>query len=170
MTHEKREGEVELAVDPATMAADGHVVFIGRIRSPWTSRDECPKNMGEARARNRPATVEVAPPYREGLTGLEGMTHLALLTWLDRSPRNLVVQTPRHTGMPRGVFALRSPARPNPVGLHVVTVVSLDRDNGLIGIDGIDVLDGTPIIDIKPYFASVDSVADATVGWLEKKT
>jgi tRNA (adenine37-N6)-methyltransferase len=168
MTTEMRDGEIALPFDPATLPPDGHVVFIGRIRSPWTSREQCPKNMGAARERQAHATVEVDPPYRDGLAGLEGTTHLALLTWLDRAPRNLIVQNPRHAGTPKGVFALRSPARPNPVGLHIVTIVSLDREAGLIELDGIDVLDGTPLIDIKPYFATVDSVADATVGWKER--
>lgn len=165
--YDKREGEVALPRDPAQMPADGHVVFIGRIRSPWTRREDCPKNMGAARERQAPATVEIDPLFRDGLTGLEGTTHLALLTWLD-TPRNLIIQSPRHAGAPKGVFALRSPARPNPIGLHVVSVVSLDRKTGLIEIDGIDVLDGTPLIDLKPYIPAIDSVSEATVGWREK--
>lgn len=168
MSWQLREGETALAFDPADLPADGHVVFIGRIRSPWGSRDECPKNMRAAREKGALATVEVDARYRAGLTGLEGTTHLALLTWLDRAPRNIIIQKPRHAGTSKGTFALRSPARPNPIGLHIVTVESLDREAGLIGIDGIDVLDGTPLIDIKPYFASVDSVTDATVSWKER--
>jgi len=164
MDWQLREGEIALAFDPADLPADGHVVFIGRIRSPWTGRDECPKNMGAARDAGKHATIEVDAPYRPGLDGLKGTTHLALLTWLDRAPRNIIVQNPRHAGTSKGTFALRSPARPNPIGLHIVTVVSLDREAGLIGIDGVDVLDGTPLLDIKPYFASVDSVPDAAVG------
>lgn len=168
MENEQREGEVALEQDPARMAPDGHVVFIGHIRSPWTRREDCPKNMGQARERQKTASVEIDPLYRQGLTSLDGTTHLALLTWLDRAPRNLIIQKPRHADAAKGVFALRSPARPNPIGLHIVTVLSLDRENGLIGIDGIDVLDGTPVIDVKPYFASIDSVANASVGWKDQ--
>jgi tRNA-Thr(GGU) m(6)t(6)A37 methyltransferase TsaA len=160
---EKREGELELAADPARLPPDGHIVFIGRVRSPWTIRDDCPRNMAAARERGATATVEVAPVYRPGLAGLENASHVALLTWLDRSPRNLIVQKPRHAAHPRGVFALRSPARPNPVGLHVARLVALDRRQGLLTLDAIDVLDGTPVIDIKPYYASTDAVAEATV-------
>jgi len=160
---EKREGEVELATDPAGLPADGHVVCIGRIRSPWVSREECPRNMARARERGMPASVEVAPDYRPGLAGLEGASHVAILTWLDRSARNLIVQKPRHAPRPKGVFALRSPARPNPVGLHVARLTGVDIDAGVLTLDAIDVLDGTPVIDIKPYYASTDSVPEATV-------
>jgi tRNA-Thr(GGU) m(6)t(6)A37 methyltransferase TsaA len=160
---ERREGEVELATDPASLPPDGHVVFIGRIRSPWTSREECPRNMAQARERAAPASVKVAPDYRPGLAGLEGASHVAILTWLDRSARNLIVQKPRHALHPKGVFALRSPARPNPIGLHVTRLTGLDIGAGILTLDAMDVLDGTPVIDIKPYYASTDSVPEATV-------
>ncbi|MDN5928240.1 MAG: tRNA (N6-threonylcarbamoyladenosine(37)-N6)-methyltransferase TrmO [Hyphomicrobiales bacterium] len=165
---EKREGEVELAIDPANLPADGHVVFIGHIRSPWISREECPKNMARARERGIPATVEVTSDYRPGLAGLEGASHVAILTWLDRSARNLIVQKPRHAPHPKGVFALRSPARPNPVGLHVARLTGVDIGAGILTLDAIDVLDGTPVIDIKPYYASTDSVPEATVARSEQ--
>lgn len=85
-----------------------------------------------------------------------------MLTWLDRSMRDLIVQKPRHAAAPSGVFALRSPARPNPIGLHVCRIVAVDAANGIVQLDSIDVLDGTPLIDIKPYFASTDSIPDAS--------
>ena len=160
---EKREGEVELAFDPADMPADGQVVFIGRIHSPWTAREDCPKNMARARERRAPASIEITPDYRPGLAGLERASHVVILTWLDRSARNLIVQKPRHAARPKGVFALRSPARPNPVGLHVARLLGVDIEAGVLTLDAIDVLDGTPVIDIKPYYASTDSILDATV-------
>jgi tRNA-Thr(GGU) m(6)t(6)A37 methyltransferase TsaA len=159
---EAREGEEALEFDPGALPGDGHVVFIGRLNSPWKSRDECPKNMADARKLGKPASVEIDARYRRGLQGLERFSHVVLLTWLDRSRRDLIIQNPRHAEAPRGTFSLRSPVRPNPVGLHVAKLVSLDVENGLIGIDAIDALDGTPIIDVKPYFASIDSVPDAT--------
>ncbi len=158
---DRREGEEALEIDPATMAADAHVVFIGRIASPWTSRQECPKNMRAAREAGRPATLTVEAPYRAGLAGLEGVSHVAILTWLHQAPRTLIVQKPRHAVQPKGVFALRSPVRPNPVGLHVVRLTGLDAASGRLDLEAIDVLDGTPVIDIKPYYASTDSVPEA---------
>lgn len=158
---EARDGETALAQDPATMPPDAHLVFIGRIRSPWTARQDCPKNMAAARASGRQATLEVEPLYRPGLAGLAGTSHVVVLSWLGLAPRNLIVQQPRHAAAPKGVFALRSPARPNPVGLHVAGLVALDAEAGLLTLDAIDVLDGTPVIDIKPYFASIDSFPDA---------
>lgn len=163
-TQDKRDGEIELDFDPTEMATDAGLVFIGRVRSPWTDREECPKNMAAARERGMPALVEVDAAWRSGLSGLERASHIALLTWLDRAPRNLIVQKPRHASQPRGVFALRSPARPNPVGLHVVRLVSLDPEAGILTLEAIDVLDGTPVIDVKPYYASTDAVPDAVVG------
>jgi tRNA (adenine37-N6)-methyltransferase len=158
---EKREGEVRLAQDPSDMTPDGHVVFIGRIRSAWTTREDCPKNMAAARATGMQATIEIDAPYRPGLGGLAGTSHLAVLTWLNLAPRNLIVQKPRHATEPKGVFALRSPARPNPIGLHVVKPIAIDMAAGTLTLDGIDVLDGTPVIDLKPYFASIDAFPEA---------
>lgn len=159
----QRDGETPLGFDPATLPGDAQVVFIGRIRSPWQSREDCPKNMREARERGLPATVEVDAPYRSGLTGLERVSHVVLLTWFDRARRDLIVQKPRHATIATGTFALRSPVRPNPIGMHVAKLVALDAVAGLLTLDAIDALDGTPLIDLKPYFASVDSVPEAAI-------
>lgn len=159
--NERRDGERALGFDPAELPGDGHVVFIGRVSSPWKSRDECPKNMADARETGKTASLVVDEPYRAGLAGLERFSHIVLLSWFDRSRRNLIVQNPRHAGAPRGTFSLRSPVRPNPVGMHVAKLVSLDIETGILEIDAIDLLDGTPVIDIKPYFASIDSMPDA---------
>lgn len=157
----QRDGEAALAVDPSAMPADGGVVFIGRIRTPFVSREDCPKNMAEARSLGRGATVEISPPFRQGLDGLSRFSHAVILTWLDRAPRHLIRQKPRHAAVARGVFSLRSPARPNPIGLHVVAIRSVDVEAGLIMLDAIDVLTQTPVIDVKPYFASTDAVPEA---------
>ncbi|MEF2554311.1 SAM-dependent methyltransferase [Aurantimonas sp. A2-1-M11] len=136
---------------------DAGLVFIGRIRSAWTDRAQCPKNVARARETGEPATIALDPRWRRGLTGLEPGGWVLLLTWLDRAERNLALQMPRHADAPRGTFSLRSPVRPNPVGLHLVRIVSIDPETGVIAVDAIDVLDGTPLIDIKPYLASVDA-------------
>ncbi|MBO6902418.1 MAG: tRNA (N6-threonylcarbamoyladenosine(37)-N6)-methyltransferase TrmO [Rhizobiaceae bacterium] len=159
---ERREGEAALDFDPAELQGDGHVVFIGRVSSPWKSRDGCPRNMADARETGQAASLTIDAPYRPGLAGLERFSHIVLLSWFDRSRRNLIVQNPRHAEAPRGTFSLRSPVRPNPIGMHVAKLLSLDAEAGLIGIDAIDLLDGTPVIDVKPYFTSIDSFPDAT--------
>jgi tRNA (adenine37-N6)-methyltransferase len=161
---ERRDGEIPLEIAPAGMAGDANLVFIGRIVSPWTSRDNCPKNMAEARERGRPAEVTVEPPYRPGLQGLERVSHVVILSWLGRAMRNLIVQKPRHAPEAKGVFALRSPVRPNPIGLHVARLTLLDIGAGRLTLDAIDTLDGTPVLDIKPYYASTDAFPDAVTG------
>lgn len=158
---ERRGGEELLEQDPAGQPPDGHVVFIGRVLSPWVERENCPRNMRAARETGQAASLLIDEPYRPGLAGLERVTHIHVLTWMHHAPRNLIVQKPRHATEAKGVFALRSPARPNPVGLHSAGLLSFDIETGRIELDAIDALDGTPIIDIKPYFPSVDVLADA---------
>ncbi|ESY75888.1 tRNA (N6-threonylcarbamoyladenosine(37)-N6)-methyltransferase TrmO [Mesorhizobium sp. M0051] len=160
---EEREGERRLENDPASMPPDGGIVFIGRIASPWATRETCPKNMRAAGETGQPAVLTIDAPYREGLQGLERASHVIILSWLHHAPRDLIVQKPRHAAEAKGVFSLRSPARPNPIGLHVARLVGLDQDTGRIDLDAIDVLDGTPVIDLKPYFASTDAFAEATI-------
>jgi tRNA-Thr(GGU) m(6)t(6)A37 methyltransferase TsaA len=86
-------------------------------------------------------------------------SHLILLYWLDGSRRDLLVQAPKHLDAPRGTFSLRSPVRPNPIGLAVVELLGVEGNR--LRVRNIDCRDGTPLIDIKPYFASTDSVPDA---------
>ena len=98
-----RPGETAIALPSAF---DAGLYFIGRIRTPWRLREECPKNGGESDA---VCTIELEERYAAGRSGVETCTHLVVLYWMDRAPRDLVMQTPRHYGVPRGVFALRSP-------------------------------------------------------------
>ncbi len=158
---EARPGEVALPFDPGQEKDRPGVVFIGRIRSPWTQREGCPRNLRQARERGGGGTVEVDAPYRPGLADLSGFSHVILLYWMDKARRDLIVQRPRHSPAPRGVFSVRSPVRPNPIGLAVVKLLSCDAGNGRLEIDAIDCLDGTPLIDIKPYLPSIDAVPDA---------
>lgn len=158
---EIREGERRLDADPAAAPPDAGVVFIGRVSSPWTERAQCPKNMREAGEKGGAARITLDPVYAPGLQGLDRYSHAVLLTWLDRSPRDLIVQKPRHAETAKGTFALRSPVRPNPIGMHIVRILGIDIVRGVIDIEAVDVLDGTPVVDIKPYFASTDSIPDA---------
>ena len=156
-----RDGEVavELPGQP-----DAGVYFIGRIRTPWSERKNCPKN---ARESDAVCTVELDPRWREGLTDVASCSHLVLLYWMDKAPRNLALQVPGHYGTPHGTFALRSPARPNPIAMSVVRLIGIEGCT--LKVVGLDCLDGTPLLDIKPYFASTDSVPEAVVGWHKRK-
>ncbi len=150
-----RDGEVRLPFDPASRG-DAGVAFIGQIRTQWTPHD-CPKNLRQARERGmEPARVEVDSAYRAGLEGIAPGAPLILLYWMAGAPRDLILQAPKHRDGPTGVFALRSPARPNPVALAVVRCLSVDRDAGVLTVDAADCWDGTPLIDIKPWIETVD--------------
>ena len=148
-----REGETAIALPERY---DASLYFIGRIRTPWTRREQCPKN---ARESDAVCTVVIDPRWAQALTGVESCTHLVLLYWMNRSRRDLVLQVPRHYGTARGTFALRSPARPNPIAMSVVHLVGVAGTR--LSVVGLDCLDDTPLLDIKPYFASTDAVADA---------
>ena len=152
-----RPGEVQV---PLPAEPDASLYFIGRIRTPWTRRADCPKN---ARESDAVCTLEVDPRWAQALTHVESCTHLVVLYWMNRSRRDLVLQVPRHYGVARGTFALRSPARPNPIALSVVQLVGAEGTR--LSVIGLDCLDNTPLLDIKPYFASTDAVSDAVVGW-----
>ncbi len=152
-----REGEVAADLPDRF---DASLYFIGRIHTPWQSRDQCPRNGRES---DEICTIAVDPRWAAGLKGLETVSHVLLLYWMDKARRDLVVQAPRHYAEERGTFALRSPVRPNPIAASVVRLVGINGTN--LSVVGLDCLDGTPLLDIKPYFASTDSVPDAKVGW-----
>ena len=156
---EPRTGEITLPFDPAKTADDGAVVFIGRIASPWKTRADCPRNMEQARERGQTASIEIDEVWRPGLDGLQRSTHAVVLYWMQEARRDLIVQCPRRRVDPAGVFALRSPARPNPIALATVRILSIDQAAGRIAIDAIDCLDGTPLLDIKPWSDAIEGIA-----------
>ena len=156
-----RDGEVRVELPDGF---DAGLYFIGRIRTPWPTRDDCPKNGRESDA---VCTIALDARFTAALTGVESSTHLLVLYWMDQARRDLVVQAPRHYGEPRGTFALRSPVRPNPIAASVVKLIK--RDGLELSVIGLDCRDGTPLLDIKPYFASTDAVPDAVVGWHAKR-
>ncbi len=134
----------EISVD-LPEPSDAQLRFIGRIRTPWTTRADCPR---QGSLDGPICTVELFEPWGPALKGLEAHEMVELFYWLDQARRDLVVQNPGSKGDPRGTFALRSPVRPNPIG---VSVVRLDAIDGLtLSVRGLDCLDGTPLIDIKP--------------------
>jgi tRNA-Thr(GGU) m(6)t(6)A37 methyltransferase TsaA len=152
-----RPGEVSA---PLPENFDAGLYFIGRIRTPWKRRQDCPKNARESDAE---CSIEVDPHWAAALSGLETCSHVIVLYWMDQARRDLVFQVPAHYGTGRGTFALRSPARPNPIALTVARLLGIDRTQ--LRVQGLDCLDNTPLLDLKPYFASTDAVPEATVGW-----
>jgi tRNA-Thr(GGU) m(6)t(6)A37 methyltransferase TsaA len=148
--------EGEVATDlPATF--DASLYYVGRIHTPWKQRKDCPKNARESEAI---CTIEVDDRWAPALKDVESCSHLVVLYWMDRSRRDIVLQVPRHYGEQRGTFSLRSPARPNPIAMSVVRLLKVEGNK--LSVVG---LDGTPLLDLKPYFASTDAVPDAVVGW-----
>jgi tRNA-Thr(GGU) m(6)t(6)A37 methyltransferase TsaA len=130
---------------PLPERQDAHLVFIGRLRTPFLTREECPRQ-GDAQA-GPVCRVELDPHWRAALAGIEDFAHLDLLYWMHQARRDLLTQTPRG-GQPVGTFALRSPVRPNPVALSRVALIGVE--DGVLLVRGLDCLDGTPLIDIKP--------------------
>jgi tRNA-Thr(GGU) m(6)t(6)A37 methyltransferase TsaA len=127
-------------------ASDASLHFIGRIHTPWTTRDQCPR---QGRHDGPDCRIEIFAPWDRALSGIEAYGRLEILYWLDRSRRDLILQNPKSDGQRYfGTFALRSPQRPNPIGTSLVTLERVEG-NSLI-VRGLDCLDGTPLIDVKP--------------------
>jgi tRNA (adenine37-N6)-methyltransferase len=139
---ELRTGEVAVLLPPAP---DAGVYFIGVIHTPWRIRGECPK-------RGSPdgpiCSIVVDERWRQALTDIGEHPRIQVLYWMHHARRDLVLQTPISTGRTTGTFALRSPVRPNPIASSVVALVELD--SGTLRVRGLDCLDGTPLIDLKP--------------------
>ena len=148
-----RPGELTLSLPEGF---DAGVYFIGRIRTPFKTRADCPKNTAQSDA---VGTVELDARYAAGLQDLGLYSHIILLYWMDRARRDLIQQVPGHLAHPRGTFALRSPVRPNPIALAAVELMEIAGTR--LTVRNVDCIDGTPLLDIKPYFASIDSFPDA---------
>ena len=134
----------ELAVE-APKSFDAGLAFIGIIRTPWTSRLDCPR---QGRGDGPICRIEVAEPWVAALDGIEAFERIEVLYWLHQSRRDLVRQSPANDGATRGTFSLRSPVRPNPIGTALVTLVK--REGATLSVRGLDCLDRTPLVDLKP--------------------
>lgn len=129
------------------MQAD--LVFIGHIETPYKTLEECPRNVDP----NGPeCRLVVQSKYEDGLLGLDEGREILVLYWLEHADRGLLRQSPTHVRELTGIFALRSPHRPNPIGAAAVRIESIS--GGTIVVRGLDCLDGTPLLDIKPSMAS----------------
>jgi tRNA-Thr(GGU) m(6)t(6)A37 methyltransferase TsaA len=150
-----RPGEVAIELPGAF---DASVHFIGHIRTPFKRREDCPRNTARSEATGQ---VEIDPRYAAGLQDLHLYSHAVLLYWMNEARRDLIQQVPGHLGHPRGTFALRSPVRPNPIALAVVEILGIEGST--VTVRKVDCVDGTPLLDIKPYYPSTDSFPGARV-------
>ncbi len=144
MVRENEIRENEVAVEPPA-ASDAGLTFIGRIATPWTSRMETPR---QGRHDGPICRIEIFAPWVPALTGVEVFERLEILYWLDRSRRDLVLQSPARNGKVHGTFSLRSPVRPNPIGTSIVKLEAVEEN--VLLVRGLDCLDGTPLLDLKP--------------------
>ena len=148
----------EQTVDLAP-ASDAALRFIGTIRTPWQSREDCPR---QGRLDGPECRLVLNPLWRGALRGLEDYEMIEVLYWLDKGRRDLILQSPRSDGKTFGTFALRSPVRPNPIG---TSIVKLERiEGGDLYVRGLDCLDGTPLLDIKPDRCAFTPKAPAKPG------
>lgn len=134
---------------------------IGVVRSPYTDKAQIPKGPGAQH--DAEGTLEIRPDLEAGLTDIEGFSHLYVIWVFDRAEGYDLLSCPPTDVRPHGVFATRAPRRPNPIGLTVVRL--LRRDGPRLHVRGLDMLDGTPIVDIKPYLSSVPA-EELRRGWL----
>jgi tRNA-Thr(GGU) m(6)t(6)A37 methyltransferase TsaA len=156
-----RESEIrpaEIAVAPPA-ATDAGLVFIGRIRTPWTSRLDAPR---QGRLDGPLCRLELFEPWVAALAGLDRYERAEVIYWLHLSRRDLVLQSPANNGTVHGTFSLRSPVRPNPLGTSIVRIVGIDGATVLVR--GLDCLDGTPLLDLKPDRAGFTSLAPPQLG------
>jgi tRNA-Thr(GGU) m(6)t(6)A37 methyltransferase TsaA len=140
--NEIRAGETQVQPPAAT---DAGLIYVGRIHTPWTDRLACPR---QGRLDGPLCRIEVFEPWVAALDGIGAYARLEVLYWLDASRRDLVRQSPATNGTTRGTFALRSPVRPNPIGTSIAALVAFE--GCILTVRGLDCLDGTPLLDLKP--------------------
>lgn len=137
---------------------------IGIIHSPYKDRGQIPY---QGRRTRKISRIEVFKEFEEGLQDIEGFSHIIVIYWFHKSQgHHLLVRTP-WDDIPHGLFATRSPHRPCPLGLTVVELVA--REENILKVKGLDAIDGTPLLDIKPYVLSIDEGSVVKSGWLEGK-
>lgn len=139
---EIRPGEVTVEREAR---ADAQIEFIGRIHTPWTSARDCPR---KGDLEGPLCRIEIFAPWDQALKGIERHSHLQVLYWMHLARRDLVLQSPRHTGTTSGTFSLRSPNRPNPIASSLVALEKVEGN--ILHVRGLDCVDGTPLVDLKP--------------------
>ena len=135
---------------------------IGIVHSPFTTLEQMP--IQPTGAASREGHIDIFSEYQDGLKDLDGFSHIVLLYHFHKAPRVDLTVTPFLDKQPRGIFATRAPTRPNPIGLSIVQLVRIEGRT--IHLANVDILDGTPLLDIKPYVPQFDQPEDVSIGWL----
>ena len=136
---------------------------IGTIHTPFTVLEDMP--IQPKGAAETIGTVELEEQYMQGLADLEGFSHIYLLYEFHMARRTELTVIPFMDTHPRGVFATRSPLRPNHIGISIVQLIGVEKN--IVTVRGIDILNGSPLLDIKPYIAAFDAVQDSRSGWMQ---
>ena len=136
---------------------------IGFVRSPHQTTTGTP--IQPSRARGIEGTIEIAAEYGEALADLDGFSHIILICHLHKASEFKLKVVPYLDTELRGLFATRAPSRPNPIGLSIVRLLGID--GCVLRIEGVDLLDGTPVLDIKPYVRDFDDQTEVRCGWLD---
>ncbi|MDD5188278.1 MAG: tRNA (N6-threonylcarbamoyladenosine(37)-N6)-methyltransferase TrmO [Methanoregula sp.] len=135
---------------------------IGIAHSPFRNAGAPPFQSTFSQAEGK---IEIFPEYQEGLTSIEGFSHLIILSFFDRADRRALTEQPLSDGVAyHGIFATRHYNRPNPIGISYVTLNGVE--GGTLHVTGLDLLEGTPVLDIKPYVPAFDSIPQAVTGWV----
>lgn len=138
---------------------------IGAIYTPFKTKEECP--IQPLYSSETVGRVEVLKEFAPGLKDIEGFSHIYLLYWLDRAGEIKMVRPTFLDDEPHGIYASRHPCRPNGIGLSIVKLSK--RENNVLFVEGVDMLDKTPLLDIKPYIPKFDTIQDAVEGWTAGK-
>ncbi len=147
---------------------DNSIIFqpIGIISTPHQTEKGTPVQPFEAR--DIAGEVKIFPEFRDGLKDLIGFQYIWLIYFLHRASFSKLSVIPYREVVERGLFATRSPSRPNPIGLSAVKLIDLDIEEGILNILDVDMLDSTPLLDIKPYISRIDSHPGSKGGWFEE--
>jgi tRNA-Thr(GGU) m(6)t(6)A37 methyltransferase TsaA len=148
------------------MAKDSYTVHsIGIIHTPFNQREGMPIQPGSSRGVK--GKIVLDPDYAEGLQDLDGFSHVILIYLFDRANSPQLRVKPFLDDVKRGLFATRTPNRPNPIGISVVKLLSIQEN--VLEIQNLDIMDGTPLLDLKPYVPDFDHPEEVRIGWLEDK-
>lgn len=153
-----RPGEIEAPLPERT---DARVVFIGTIRTPFRTRDDCPR---QGKVDGPLCRIELDDPWKPALKGIERFGRIEVLYWMHQARRDLILQSPKSNGEAFGTFALRSPVRPNPIATSMVELVAVE--DGVLVVRGLDCVDGTPLVDLKPDRCAYTPLAPPNPGEL----